>query len=94
MQISKTRTVAVYAVHLPQPALSHSGFAVARDTALASLVAAIKAEPAPQLIVVGDLDLATTDRGMQDLLGGGPAWCRRRRRPEAASASPGPRASR
>jgi vancomycin resistance protein VanJ len=60
----------VFAVHLPQPALSHSGFAIARDSALVNLVAQIKAEPAQQLVVVGDLDLAETDRGMRQLLGG------------------------
>ena len=71
VQVAPGRHVTVYAVHLPQPALTHSGFAVARDQALTSLIAVIEAEPAAQLIVVGDLDLASTDRGMARLLGSG-----------------------
>lgn len=62
------RQVTVYAVHLPQPSLSHDGFGVARDDALAQLVDAVRAEKSPDLIVVGDLDVAQTDRAMGPLL--------------------------
>jgi vancomycin resistance protein VanJ len=69
VRLSPARAATVYAVHLPQPNLSHSGFGVARGDALAALATAIKQETDQHLIVVGDLDLAQTDRGMADLLG-------------------------
>ncbi|MFD0637451.1 endonuclease/exonuclease/phosphatase family protein [Catenulispora yoronensis] len=68
VRLDPARTATVYAVHLPQPSLSHDGFGVARGQALGQLVAAVSAEPAPNLVVVGDLDLAQTDRGMSKLL--------------------------
>jgi len=68
VQLDPKRAATVYAVHLPQPSLSHDGFGVARAGALEQLVAAVKAEPEPNLVVVGDLDLAQTDRGMASLL--------------------------
>ncbi|MBW8805126.1 MAG: hypothetical protein JF587_14965 [Catenulisporales bacterium] len=68
VQLDPNRVATVYAVHLPQPSLSHDGFGVARAGALEQLVAAVKAEPEPNLVVVGDLDLAQTDRGMASLL--------------------------
>ena len=68
VQLDPKRVATVYAVHLPQPSLSHNGFGVARGGALSQLVAAVKAEKEPNLIVVGDLDVAQTDRGMGTLV--------------------------
>jgi vancomycin resistance protein VanJ len=65
------RQVTVYAVHLPQPSLSHDGFGVARGAALEQLVDDVQAEKSPDLIVVGDLDVAQTDRAMGPLLKSG-----------------------
>lgn len=65
----QNRQVTVYAVHLPQPSLSHDGFGVARGEALEQLVDDVQAEKSPDLIVVGDLDAAQTDRAMRPLLG-------------------------
>jgi vancomycin resistance protein VanJ len=67
----QNRQVTVYAVHLPQPSLSHNGFGVARGKALEQLVDDVQAEKSPDLIVVGDLDVAQTDRAMRPLLGSG-----------------------
>lgn len=69
VQVDQARSATVYAVHLPQPSLSHDGFGVARGGALDQLVKAVRAEPEPNLVVVGDLDLAQTDRGMGKLVG-------------------------
>ncbi|NUR32280.1 MAG: hypothetical protein HOV83_41620, partial [Catenulispora sp.] len=68
VQLDPARAATVFAVHLPQPSLSHDGFGVARGDALQQLVAAVRAEKEPNLVVVGDLDLAQTDRGMGALL--------------------------
>ena len=65
----RNRQVTVYAVHLPQPSLSHDGFGVSRGGALEQLVDDVQAEKSPNLIVVGDLDVAQTDRAMRPLLG-------------------------
>jgi vancomycin resistance protein VanJ len=65
------RHVTVYAVHLPQPSLSHDGFGVARGDALEQLVDDVQNEKSPSLIVVGDLDVAQTDREIRPLLGSG-----------------------
>jgi vancomycin resistance protein VanJ len=71
VSLDSSRTATVFAVHLPQPNLSHHGFGVARGAALDALAGTIKREPDKNLIVVGDLDLAQTDRGMGDLIGDG-----------------------
>lgn len=68
VQLDQSRSATVYAVHLPQPSLSHDGFGVTRADALQQLVKAVQAEAVPNLVVVGDLDLAQTDRGMGKLL--------------------------
>jgi hypothetical protein len=74
VQLDQSRSATVYAVHLPQPSLSHDGFGVTRADALQQLVKAVQAEAVPNLVVVGDLDLAQTDRGMGKLLNSdGPA---------------------
>ncbi|WP_194926641.1 endonuclease/exonuclease/phosphatase family protein [Catenulispora pinisilvae] len=69
VDVSQGRQVTVYAVHLPQPSLSHNGFGVARGDALEQLVDDVQAEQSPNLIVVGDLDVAQTDRAIGPLLG-------------------------
>lgn len=69
VNVDPKRQVTVYAVHLPQPGLSHNGFGVARNDALDQLVDDVQAEQSPNLIVVGDLDVAPTDRAMRPLLG-------------------------
>ena len=71
VRLDPARSATVYAVHLPQPSLSHRGFGLARGDALDALSAALKRESDKNLIVVGDLDLAQTDRGMSDLVGDG-----------------------
>lgn len=68
LDLDQSRQVTVYAVHLPQPSLSHSGFGVARDEALEQLVSDVQAEKSPNLVVVGDLDVAQTDRAVRPLL--------------------------
>jgi len=65
------RNVTVYAVHLPQPSLSHDGFGVARGDALEQLVDVVQAEKSSNLIVVGDLDVAQTDREIRPLMASG-----------------------
>jgi vancomycin resistance protein VanJ len=69
VQVGPDRQATLYAVHLPQPSLSHSGFATKRAEALTMLAGQIRAEYDKDLIVVGDLDLAQTDRGMRKLVG-------------------------
>lgn len=71
VQVSASHEFSLYAVHLPQPSLSHLGFGRKRSEALDRLADQIHAEYDKQLLVVGDLDLAQTDRGMQQLVGGG-----------------------
>lgn len=69
VNLDQNRQVTVYAVHLPQPSLSHDGFGLARGDALEQLVDEVQAEKSPHLIVVGDLDVAQTDRAIGPLLG-------------------------
>ncbi|HEV2633922.1 MAG TPA: endonuclease/exonuclease/phosphatase family protein [Actinocrinis sp.] len=52
----------VYVVHIPQPVLNDNGFASARNAAVTRLAAVIRADPAGKLIVVGDVNIAATDR--------------------------------
>jgi vancomycin resistance protein VanJ len=68
VDVDQNRQVTVYAVHLPQPSLSHDGFGVARNDALEQLVDHVRTEKSPNLIVLGDLDVAQTDRAMRPLL--------------------------
>jgi vancomycin resistance protein VanJ len=69
VNLDQNRQVTVYAVHLPQPSLSHDGFGVARGEALEQLVTDVQTEKSANLIVVGDLDVAQTDRAIGPLLG-------------------------
>ncbi|MEY9890438.1 endonuclease/exonuclease/phosphatase (EEP) superfamily protein YafD [Catenulispora sp. MAP5-51] len=68
VDLGQNRQATVYAVHLPQPSLSHDGFGTARGDALEQLVDDVQAETSPNLIVVGDLDVAQTDRAIRPLL--------------------------
>ena len=60
----------LYVVHIPQPVLGDKGFGQARDQALARLVKTVKADHAPRLAVVGDINVAQTDRRFSDLSSG------------------------
>ena len=51
-----------YVVHIPQPVLNDNGFALARDSAVRKLAAIVSADHAPKLVVVGDVNVAATDR--------------------------------
>jgi vancomycin resistance protein VanJ len=51
-----------YVVHIPQPVLNDNGFAIARDAAVKRLAAVVSADKAAKLIVVGDVNVAATDR--------------------------------
>jgi vancomycin resistance protein VanJ len=59
----------VYLVHLPQPVLGDQGFAKARDVALTQFVALLKADKSPRIAVVGDINVAATDRQFSQLTG-------------------------
>lgn len=59
----------LYVVHLPQPVLGDQGFAKARDAALARLVKTVRADHAAKLAIVGDINVAQTDRRFSDLTG-------------------------
>ncbi|MEU3456489.1 endonuclease/exonuclease/phosphatase family protein [Micromonospora sp. NPDC006766] len=49
----------VYVVHLGS---ARAGHTATRDETLAALATAVRADPAPRLVVLGDLNTATTDR--------------------------------
>jgi vancomycin resistance protein VanJ len=51
--------VAVYAVHLGS---ARPGFTATRDRSVRALADAVAADPAPRLVVTGDLNTASTDR--------------------------------
>lgn len=57
----------VYLVHLPQPVLGSQGFAKARDQAFSQFVSMIKQNPAQHLAVIGDINVAATDRQFSQL---------------------------
>jgi vancomycin resistance protein VanJ len=59
----------LYIVHIPQPVLGDQGFAKVRDAALARLVKTVSADHAPRLAIVGDINVAQTDRRFSDLTG-------------------------
>jgi vancomycin resistance protein VanJ len=60
----------LYVVHIPQPILGDQGFAQARDLAVARLVKTVKADNATRLAIVGDINVAQTDRRFSDLSSG------------------------
>lgn len=57
--------VSLYVVHLPSV---RPGVEGARNRALSALAAAVRADTAPRIIVVGDFNTATFDRNMRPLL--------------------------
>ena len=57
----------VYLVHLPQPVLGDQGFAKARDQALTQFVKLLKADHSTRLAVIGDINVAATDRQFSQL---------------------------
>ncbi len=60
----------LYVVHIPQPVLGDQGFAKVRDEAVARLVKTVSADKAPKLAIVGDINVAQTDRRFSDLSSG------------------------
>jgi len=60
-------TLVVYLVHLPQPVLGSQGFAKARDQAFSQFVGIIRRNPAQHLAVIGDINVAATDRQFSQL---------------------------
>ncbi|MBR7832147.1 hypothetical protein KDL01_02685 [Actinospica durhamensis] len=64
------KPLTVYLLHLPQPVLGNQGFAKARDAALTQLVAVLKADTSPRLAVIGDVNVAATDRQFSQLTQG------------------------
>lgn len=60
----------LYVVHVPQPVLGDQGFAKVRDEAVARLVKTVSADKAPKLAIVGDINVAQTDRRFSDLSSG------------------------
>ncbi len=59
----------VYLVHLPQPVLGDQGFAKARDQALTEFVQLLESDRSKRLAVVGDINVAATDRQFSQLTG-------------------------
>lgn len=60
----------MYVVHIPQPVLGDQGFAKVRDEAVDRVVATIKADQAARLAIVGDINVAQTDRRFAQLSSG------------------------
>lgn len=56
--------IAVYTVHLPSV---RPGYTNARDQAVAELAALVRADPAPRVLVLGDLNTAATDPALAPL---------------------------
>ena len=59
----------VYLVHLPQPVLGDQGFAKVRDGALTKLVQLLEADHSSRIAVIGDINVAATDRQFGQLTG-------------------------
>ncbi len=59
----------VYLVHLPQPVLGDQGFAKVRDGALTKFVQLLEADHSPRIAVIGDINVAATDRQFGQLTG-------------------------
>jgi vancomycin resistance protein VanJ len=60
----------LYVVHMPQPVLGDQGFAKVRDEAVAQLTKTIKADNAAKLAIVGDINIAQTDRRFAQISSG------------------------
>ena len=59
----------VYLVHLPQPVLGDQGFAKVRDGALTKFVQLLEADHSSKIAVIGDINVAATDRQFGQLTG-------------------------
>jgi vancomycin resistance protein VanJ len=59
----------VYLVHLPQPVVGDQGFAKARDQALTQFVRMLKTDHSARIAVIGDINVAATDRQFSQLTG-------------------------
>ena len=59
----------VYLVHLPQPVLGDQGFAKVRDQALTKFVQLLEADHSSRIAVIGDINVAATDRQFGQLTG-------------------------
>lgn len=62
IQMPGDQQLIVYVTHIPQPVLTDQGFAKIRDAAIKRLVPIIAADHSAQVVVVGNLNLAATDR--------------------------------
>jgi vancomycin resistance protein VanJ len=60
----------LYVVHIPQPVLGDQGFAKVRDEAVNRLVSTVAADHAGKLAIVGDINVAQTDRRFAQLSSG------------------------
>lgn len=60
----------LYVVHIPQPVLGDQGFAKVRDEAVDQLTKAVKADQAAKLAIVGDINIAQTDRRFAQISSG------------------------
>ncbi len=60
----------IYVVHIPQPVLGEQGFAQERDQAVDRLTRTVAADHAPKLAIVGDINVAQTDRRFTQLSSG------------------------
>ncbi len=60
----------LYVVHIPQPTLGDQGFAKARDEGVDRLTKAVAADHADKLAIVGDINVAQTDRRFAQLSSG------------------------
>jgi vancomycin resistance protein VanJ len=59
----------VYLVHLPQPVLGDQGFAKSRDQALTKFAQLLQADHSARIAVIGDVNVAATDRQFSQLTG-------------------------
>lgn len=60
----------LYVVHVPQPVLGDQGFAKVRDEAVDQLAKTVKADQAAKLAIVGDINIAQTDRRFAQISSG------------------------
>ena len=60
----------LYVVHLPQPVLGDQGFAKVRDEAVAQLTKTVTADHVAKLAIVGDINVAQTDRRFAQISSG------------------------
>ena len=60
----------LYVVHVPQPVLGDQGFAKVRDEAVTRLEKTVSADKSAKLAIVGDINVAQTDRRFSDLSSG------------------------